>query len=207
MNNKKGGVGAKIILVLILMIASAVGGAYGYRVLDGKLAVRDAQKDIEAIRVTDYDTAEATEVQGLIDNVKKDLETATTRKEVYELMQDFNTNIDKVQTKAEKELEEARREAEEARNRNNNNNNNNDYNNNNNNGNNGNGYSDDNGDYDSDYNDNYNNDNNNNNNNNNGGSDNTEEVNNNGNDNAITNDDGTSGRTGLFGSLLGGNDN
>lgn len=206
MNNKKGGVGAKIILVLILMIASAVGGAYGYRVLDGKLAVRDAQKDIEAIRVTDYDTAEATEVQGLIDNVKKDLETATTRKEVYELMQDFNTNIDKVQTKAEKELEEARREAEEARNRNNNNNNNNDYNNNNNNnnnGNNGNGYSDDNGDYDSDSNDNYNN----NNNNNNGGSDNTEEVNNNGNDNAITNDDGTSGRTGLFGSLLGGNDN
>ena len=66
MNNKKGGVGAKIILVLILMIASAVGGAYGYRVLDGKFAVSDAKKYVDNIRLSDYDTEEAATLQGVI---------------------------------------------------------------------------------------------------------------------------------------------
>ena len=53
MNNKKGGFGAKLVLVLILMIASAIGGAYGYRVVDGKLASRDAMKAVENIDVSD----------------------------------------------------------------------------------------------------------------------------------------------------------
>ena len=117
MNNKKGGFGAKLLLVLILMIASAVGGAYGYRVLDGKLAARDALKAVENVDVSDYDTAEQTIIQGYIDEAKKDLETAKTRKEVYEVISDFIKDVDKVQTKAEKELEAALKAAEEAKNK------------------------------------------------------------------------------------------
>ena len=124
MNNKRGGVGAKILLVLILMIASAVGGAYGYSVLDGKLAVKDAQKDIESVRVSDYDSPESTEIQGYIDQVNKDLETAKSRKEVYEIMEDFNSDVSKVKTRTQKELEEAKRAAEEAKQKYNNSNNN-----------------------------------------------------------------------------------
>ncbi len=185
MNNKKGGVGAKILLVLILMIASAIGGAYGYRVLDGKMAIRDASKDIEAVRISDYDTVEAATVENLVETAKKDLETAATRKEVYEIMQDFNTEVAKVQTKTQKELEEARRAAEEAKNNSNNN-----YNNNNSNGNYGNEYDD----YNSNT-DNYNSDNNNNVNSDSNSSD------------AITNNDGSSGRSNsILGSLLGGKD-
>ena len=115
MNNKKGGVGAKILLVLILMIASAIGGAYGYRVLDGKLAARDAVKAIENVDISDYDTAEQGVIQGYIDTAKKDIETAKTRKEVYEVITDFITDVDKVQTLNEKKLEEALRAAEEAK--------------------------------------------------------------------------------------------
>ena len=129
MNNKKGGFGAKFLLVLVLMIASAVGGAYGYRILDGKMAARDALKAVENVDVSDYDTAEQTIIQGYIDDAKKDLETAKTRKEVYDIISDFVRDVDKVQTKAEKELEAALKEAEEAKKRygnNNNNNNNND---------------------------------------------------------------------------------
>ena len=58
MNNKKGGFGAKLVLVLLLMIASAVGGAYGYRIVDGKMAVRDAKHAIEEVDISDYDTPE-----------------------------------------------------------------------------------------------------------------------------------------------------
>ena len=125
MNNKKGGFGAKFLLVLILMIASAVGGAYGYSVLDGKMASRDALKAVENVDVSDYDTAEI--IQGYIDDAKKDLETAKTRKDVYEIISDFVKDVDKVQTKAEKELEAALKEAEEAKKQygNNNNSNNN----------------------------------------------------------------------------------
>ena len=192
MNNKKGGVGAKILLVLILMIASAVGGAYGYRVLDGKLAVRDAKKDIESVRISDYDTTEAATVQDIVDSINKDLDTASTRKEVYEIMKDFDTEIAKIKTKTQKELEEARRAAEEAKNSNNNNNN---YNNSNNNYNDSNGSSN----YDNNYDSNSNNYNNNNSNNNSGSSDDSSD--------AITNNDGSSGRsTGIFGNLLGGSD-
>ena len=128
MNNKKGGFGAKFLLVLILMIASAVGGAYGYRILDGKMASRDALKAVENVDVSDYDTAEQGIIQGYIDEAKKDLETAKTRKEVYEIISDFVKDVDKVQTKAEKELEAALKEAEEAKKQygNNNNNGNND---------------------------------------------------------------------------------
>ena len=111
MNNKKGG------FVLILMIASAVGGAYGYRILDGKMASRDALKAVENVDVSDYDTAEQSIIQGYIDEAKKDLETAKTRKEVYEIISDFVKDVDKVQTKAEKELEAALKEAEEAKKR------------------------------------------------------------------------------------------
>ena len=117
MNNKKGGFGAKFLLVLILMIASAVGGAYGYRILDGKMASRDALKAVENVDISDYDTAEQTIIQGYIDDAKKNLETAKTRKEVYEIISDFVKDVDKVQTKAEKELEAALKEAEEAKKR------------------------------------------------------------------------------------------
>ena len=115
MNNKRGGVGAKILLVLILMIASAIGGGYGFRVLDGKLAVREAQKIVEDVEIADYDTEEAAQVQVYLNDVTKDLETAATRKEVHEIMDEFKDEISKVQTKTEKELEAAKREAEEAR--------------------------------------------------------------------------------------------
>ena len=191
MNNKRGGVGAKILLVLILMLASAAGGAYGYSILDGKLAARDAKKDIEMVRISDYDTEEATTVEGLIEETSKDLETAKTRKDVYEIMEKFDEEVAKVKTKAQKELEEAKKEAEEARNSRNNSNNNS-YN-----------SSDDYDDtYGNDYDSNYdsgssssgsgssnNNSNSSNSNSNSGG-------------NAITNDDGSSGRGGLINSLL-----
>ena len=129
MNNKKGGFGAKLLLVIILMIASAVGGAYGYRVIDGKLAVRDAMKAVEDVDISDYDTEEQAEIQGYIDSAKKALETAKTRKEVYEVIGEFIADVSKVQTSNEKKLEEAHRAAEEAKQRYNNDNNN--YNNNN----------------------------------------------------------------------------
>ena len=67
MNNKKGGFGAKLLLVIILMIASAVGGAYGYRVVDGKMAQREAIKAIENVDISDYDTAEQGTIQGYVD--------------------------------------------------------------------------------------------------------------------------------------------
>ena len=137
MNNKKGGFGAKLLLVLILMIASAVGGAYGYRVLDGKMAARDAVKAIENVDISDYDDSEQSVIQGYVDNAKKDIETAKTRKEVYEVISEFIANVDKVQTANEKKLEEALKAAEEAKqkygNSNNSNSNNNSYNSNNNN--------------------------------------------------------------------------
>jgi len=125
MNNKKGGFGAKLLLVIILMIASAVGGAYGYRVVDGKMAQREAIKAIENVDISDYDTAEQSTIQGYVDTAKKDIETAKTRKEVYEIITDFISDVAKVQTASEKKLEEALRAAEEAKNQYNNNNNNN----------------------------------------------------------------------------------
>ena len=124
MNNKKGGFGAKLLLVIILMIASAVGGAYGYRVVDGKMAQREAIKAIENVDISDYDTAEQGTIQGYVDTAKKDIETAKTRKEVYEIITDFISDVAKVQTANEKKLEEALRAAEEAKKQYNNNNNN-----------------------------------------------------------------------------------
>jgi membrane protein involved in colicin uptake len=192
MNNKKGGIGAKILLVLILMLASAAGGAYGYSILDGKLAARDAKKDIEMVRISDYDTEEATTVEGLIDEATKDLETAKTRKDVYEIINNFNGEVAKVKTKAQKELEEAKKEAEEARNSRNNNSNNNGYDSQNN-------YDDTYGnDYDSNYDSGSNSSGSGTTSNDSGNS--TDNSNSGG--NAITNDDGTSGRGGLIGSLL-----
>ena len=117
MNNKKGGFGAKLVLVLILMIASAVGGAYGYRVLDGKLAVRDAMKAVEDVDISDYDDEEQSVIQGYIDDATKNLGNAKTRKEVYEIIGDFIADVDKVQTSNEKKLEEALKAAEEAKQR------------------------------------------------------------------------------------------
>ena len=115
MFNKKGGFGAKFALVLILMLASAVGGAYAYRVLDGKMAVRDAKKAVEQVDISDYDTAEQSVIQGYIDDANKDLDSAKTRKEVYEIIGDFISDVEKVKTKKDKELEEALRAAEEAK--------------------------------------------------------------------------------------------
>lgn len=115
MNNKKGGFGAKLLLVIILMIASAVGGAYGYRVLDGKMAARDAAKAIENVDISDYDDSEQSIIQGYVDSAKKDIETAKTRKEVYEVISEFIADVAKVQTSNEKKLEEALRAAEEAK--------------------------------------------------------------------------------------------
>lgn len=129
MNNKKGGFGAKLVLVLILMIASAVAGAYGYRIVDGKMAIRDAKKAIEDVDISDYDTPEQTVIQNYIDDATKDLEKVQTRKEVYEVLGDFISDVDKVQTKNEKALEEALKAAEEAKQQENsrNTNNNNTY--------------------------------------------------------------------------------
>ena len=114
MNNKKGGFGTKLVLVLILMLASAIGGAYCFRVFDGKMAVRDATKDIETIKISDYDTEEAAKVEGYISDAKKNLETAKTRKEVYDIMQEFNSQVDGELTRLEKELEAARKAANDA---------------------------------------------------------------------------------------------
>ena len=130
MNNKKGGAGGKILLVLILMIASAIGGAYAYRAADGKMAARDAMKAVEKVDISDYDTPEQTQIQEYIDKTTKDLETAQTRKQVYEILTEFIADVDKVQTSKEKELEKALKEAEDAKKKleeqqqNNNNNNN-----------------------------------------------------------------------------------
>ena len=115
MNNKKGGAGGIVLLVLILMIASAVGGAYAYRVADGKMASKDAMKAVEQVDISDYDTAEQTIIQGYIDKTTKDLETAQTRKEVYEILSEFISDVDKVQTKKEKELAQALKDAEDAK--------------------------------------------------------------------------------------------
>ena len=202
MNNKRGGVGAKILLVLILMIASAIGGAYGYRVLDGKMAVNDAKKSVSAVRMSDYDTEEAAELQSLIDDTTKDLETAATRKEVYSIMEDFNTDVAKIKTKTQKELEEALKEAEEARKNSSNNNN---YNN----SNGLNYYGNDDDYYDGSDSSNSNSNSNNNNNsssNNNSNNNNSNSNSSNSSSGSITNDDGSSGRGGLLGSLLGGSD-
>ena len=107
------------------MLLAAGGGAYGFSVFDGKMAVRDAQKIIKDVEIGDYDTEEATQIQGYIDNVDKDLATAKSRKEVYEIMEEFKEDVSKVKTKTQKELEAARKEAEEARQANQNNQNNN----------------------------------------------------------------------------------
>lgn len=131
MNNKKGGFGAKFVLVLLLMIASAVGGAYAYRIFDGKIAVRDAKEAIADVDVSDYDEPEQVVIQNYIDDATKDLEKVTTRKEVYEVLGEFISDVDKVQTKNEKALEEALKAAEEAKNEKENNENNGLFNNNN----------------------------------------------------------------------------
>lgn len=152
MNNKKGGFGAKLLLVILLMIASAIGGAYGYRVADGKMAVREAMKAVENVDISDYDNAEQTIIQSYVDDAKKDLESAKTRKEVYEIISDFIEDVDKVQTKNEKELEAALKAAEEAKQQYNNQNNNQNNSNSNSNSNNSNGNynSSDDSDYDAD---------------------------------------------------------
>lgn len=115
MNNKKGGFGAKFLLVILLMLASAVGGAYCYSVVDGKSAARDAMRAVEDVDISDYDTPEQTVIKSYIDDATKDLQNAKTRKEVNEILGDFISDVEKVQTKNEKELEQALKEAEEAK--------------------------------------------------------------------------------------------
>lgn len=115
MNNKRGGFGAKLVLVLILMLASAAGGAYAFRMFDGSMAVREARKAIEDVDISDYDKAEQTAIQEYIDQATKDLDKAQTRKEVYAILTEFISDVDKIKTTKEKELEEALKAAEEAR--------------------------------------------------------------------------------------------
>ena len=128
MNNKKGSFGAKFLLVILLMLASAVGGAYCYSVVDGKSAARDAMRAVEDVDISDYDTPEQSVIKTYIDDATKDLQSAKTRKEVNEILGDFISDVDKVQTKNEKALEQALKEAEEAKQQalNSNNNSNND---------------------------------------------------------------------------------
>lgn len=108
MNNKRGGLGTKFILILILMLASAAGGAYAYRTIDGQMAVREANKIIAKVEVSDYDSFESGTIQEYIDKATKDLETTKTRKEAYEILTDFNDDVSKVLTSAQKELQAAR---------------------------------------------------------------------------------------------------
>lgn len=115
MNNKKGGFGAKVLLVLVLMIASAVAGAYGYRVLDAKMAVKDATKEINNVDLQDYDSMEANTISEYEEDAIKDLETATSREQVYEILTDFHKDVSRVQTKAEKEAAKAIEEAKKSR--------------------------------------------------------------------------------------------
>lgn len=170
MKNKKGGFGAKLVLVLILMLASAAGGAYAYRVFDGKIAVRDALKAVEDVDVTDYDAPEQITIKGYIDDATKDLQKAKTRKEVYEVLGEFVSNVEKVKTSNQKALEEALKEAEEAKRQANNNNNNNSNTGSNNNSGNYNNGSNDSDTYDTDNGNNDSNSNSNSNNNSGGGS-------------------------------------
>lgn len=135
MNNKRGGLGAKLIIILILMLASAVAGGWGYSVIDGKFAAKDAAKEIKMVDTDDYDSAEAEEIENLITEATNKLETVKTRKGVYEILIDFKKDVNKVKTSAEKKAEEAAEQQQ-----------NNQYNN---------GY---NNEYSNDYNSDYNND-------------------------------------------------
>lgn len=108
MNTKFGGFGAKLSMVLILMLASAGGGAYGYRYFDGKMAIKDAKKAVSSIDVHDYDSSDSQTVNDFIEDANKELDSATTRKEAYEILSDFNSDISKIMTKSEKELAKAR---------------------------------------------------------------------------------------------------
>ena len=116
MNNKRGGIGAKFLLVLILMIASAIGGAWAYRTVDAKFAIKDATREVEMVDTDDYDSVEANDVEDLMTEAKTKLEASKSRKDVYEILIDFKKDVSKIQTKAEKEAEAAKAEADEQRN-------------------------------------------------------------------------------------------
>lgn len=116
MNNKKGGFLGKFILILILMLASAVGGAYAYRVADGKLAAKDAMKEIHNFDLDDYDDADSTAIDEYIEDALKYLETAKSREAVYEILIDFKKDVDRIPTKAEREAEQARQASEQQNN-------------------------------------------------------------------------------------------
>lgn len=115
MNNKKGGFLGKLVLVLILMLASAVGGAYAYRIADGKLAAKDAAKEINNLVDTDdYDSLESGTVSQYIEDALKSLDSAQTREDVYEILIDFKKDIDKIPTTAEKEAQQAAKDAQQS---------------------------------------------------------------------------------------------
>lgn len=107
MNNKRGGLGAKLILILVLMLASAVAGGWAYSVIDGKFAAKDAAKEIKMVDTDDYDSAEAEEIENLITEATNKLENVKTRKGVYEILIDFKKDVNKIKTSAEKKAEEA----------------------------------------------------------------------------------------------------
>lgn len=122
--NKRGGIFGKLLFVLLLMIASAVAGAYGYYILDGQMATEEAIKLMEEINIEDYDQTDATKIEDYIDITTKHLEEVKSRKKVYEIMTDFKEKVAKFQTSNEKELaaakeaaEKAKQEAEEAKQR------------------------------------------------------------------------------------------
>lgn len=116
MNNKKGGFLGKFILVLILMLASAVGGAYAYRIADGKLAAKDAIKEIHNFDVDDYDAADSASIDEYIEDALKYLDSAKSREDVYEILIDFKKDVDRIPTKAEREAEQAKQASEQQNN-------------------------------------------------------------------------------------------
>lgn len=116
MNNKKGGFLGKFILVLILMLASAVGGAYAYRIADAKLAAKDAIKEIHNFDIDDYDAADSTSINEYIEDALKELDTVKSREAVYDILIDFKKDVDRIPTKSEREAEQARQASEQQNN-------------------------------------------------------------------------------------------
>ena len=91
----------KRILMEVADLHTVPEGAFNIR-SDGKLAGRDALKAVENVDISDYDEAEQSIIQGYVDEAKKNIETAKTRKEVYDVITDFIADVEKVQTSKQK---------------------------------------------------------------------------------------------------------
>ena len=107
MNNKRGGFGAKLLLVLVLMIASAVGGAFCYSRIDGKFAVSDAKKEIALVETEDLDSEAVDAIEESSATATTKLEAAKTRKAAYEILIDFKKDVTKIKADYVKRVAEA----------------------------------------------------------------------------------------------------